>query len=115
LRRTVCGIDDQQHAVDHVHDAFDFAAEIGVARSIDDVNVVILVFKGGVFGANGNALLAFEVHGVHDPFLVGDGLVGAESTRLLQQAIDKRCFPMINMGNDGDITNMLHNLERRAA
>ena len=29
--RTVRGIDDEQHAVDHVHDALDFAAEIGVS------------------------------------------------------------------------------------
>jgi hypothetical protein len=29
--RAVGGIDHQQHAVDHVHDALDFAAEVGVA------------------------------------------------------------------------------------
>src|SRR6266850_4126599 len=59
---TVCGIDDEQHAVDHVHDAFDFAAEIGVPRSIDDIDVVILVFESGVFGADGDALFALEIH-----------------------------------------------------
>ena len=40
--RTVVRIDDEQHAVDHLHDALDFAAEIGVAGRIDDVDVVIV-------------------------------------------------------------------------
>jgi len=34
------------------HDALDFAAEIRVAGSVHDVDVVILVFEGGVFGAD---------------------------------------------------------------
>jgi len=77
--RTVGAVNDEEDAVDHVHDALDFAAEIGVAGGIHDVDVVILVFEGGVFGADGDAFLAFEVHRVHNAFLGGDGLIGAKS------------------------------------
>ena len=48
--RTIGGVHDEQHAVNHVHDALDFAAEIRVAGSVHDVDVVILVFEGGVLG-----------------------------------------------------------------
>jgi hypothetical protein len=51
---TFGGVDHQQHAVDHVHDAFDFAAEIGVAGGVDDVDVEILVFERGVLGLDGD-------------------------------------------------------------
>ena len=37
--RTFRGVHHQQHAVDHVHDALDFAAEIGVAGGVHDVDV----------------------------------------------------------------------------
>ena len=37
--RTVERVDDEQHAVDHAQDALDLAAEIGVARRVDDVDL----------------------------------------------------------------------------
>ena len=106
--RAVGGIDHQQHAVDHVHDALDFAAEIGVAGGIDDVDVVVLVFEGGVFGADGDALLPFQVHGIHDAFLGGDGLVGAKGARLFEQAIHQRGLAVVNMGDNRDVADMFH-------
>ena len=36
---TVGGVDHEQHAVHHFHDALDFTAEIGVAGRIHDVDV----------------------------------------------------------------------------
>src|ERR1700722_13394294 len=43
---------------------------------------------GGVLGQDGDALLALEVAGVHDP--VGHLLVGAEGSCLAQHGVDKR-------------------------
>jgi hypothetical protein len=37
--RSFDGIDQQQNAVDHRQDAFDFAAEVGVSRRVDDVDM----------------------------------------------------------------------------
>ena len=36
--RPLGGVDQHQHPVDHVQDALDLAAEIGVARRVDDVD-----------------------------------------------------------------------------
>ena len=81
--RAVGGVHHQEHAVNHVHDALDLAAEVGVAGSVHDVDVVVLVFERGVLGADGDAFLALEVHGVHEAFLRGLVLVEAERPRLL--------------------------------
>ena len=106
--RAVRGIHHQQHPVNHVHDALDLAAEIRVAGGVHDVDVVILVFERGVLGLDGDALLAFQVHRVHDALLGGDGLVGAERARLLEQAIHERRLAVINVGDNGDVAYMLH-------
>ena len=53
-------VHDEQHAVDHLHDALDFAAEIRVAGRVHDVDVVILPLERGVLGADGDALLTLQ-------------------------------------------------------
>ncbi len=62
--------------VDHRQDAFDLAAEIGVARRVDDINANVLPHHRGRLGEDGDAALALEVVRIHDPF--GDALVVAE-------------------------------------
>ncbi len=106
--RTVGGVHHQQHAVDHVHDALDLAAEIGVAGRVHDVDVVVLVFERGVLGADGDALLLLEVHRVHEAFLLGFVLVGAEGAGLFEQAIHERGLAVVHVRDDRDIANVLH-------
>ena len=60
--RAIDRIDDEQHAIDHVQNTFHFAAEIRVARSVNDVDVIIFIFERGVFGTNGDALFFFQIH-----------------------------------------------------
>ena len=106
--RTVRGVHHEQHAVDHAHRALDFTAKIGVAGSVHDVDVVVLVFERGVLGFDGDALFTLEVHRIHDAFLVGDGLIGAESAGLFEEAIHERRLAVINVRDDRDVPNMLH-------
>ncbi len=51
----------KQRAVSHLEDALDLAAEVGMARSVDDVNLHALVLDGDVLRQNGNAALALLV------------------------------------------------------
>ena len=44
LRSVMC-VDHEQNAVDHLHDAFYFTAEIGVTGSIDNVDAVTIPVK----------------------------------------------------------------------
>src|SRR5690606_1310526 len=55
------GIDQQQHAVDHGKHTLDLAAEVGVPRRIDDVDMGALIFHGAVLGQDGDAALFFEI------------------------------------------------------
>src|SRR6185503_2066104 len=75
---------------------------------VHDVDVVILVFEGGVLGADGDALLLFQIHRVHEALLGGLVLVGAEGAGLFQEAIDERGLAVVDVGNDGDVADVLH-------
>src|ERR1700722_4130422 len=86
-----------------------------MAGRVHDVDVKILVLERGVLGADGDALFAFEVHGIHEPLLVGLRLVGAERAGLLQQAIHQGGLAMINVGDDRYVTNVLHNLSVKSS
>ena len=109
--RAFGGVHHQQHAVNHVHDALDLAAEIGVAGRVHDVDVVILVFERGVLGADGDALFLFQIHRIHHALLGGLVLVGAEGAGLLEQAIHERRLAVVHVRDDGDVSNVLHNLK----
>ena len=68
-QRALAGVDSQEHAVDHRQAALDLPAEVGVDRGVDDVDLRVAVANGGVLREDRDALLAFEVDGVHDAFL----------------------------------------------
>ena len=97
-------IDEQQNAVDHLEDTLDLAAEIGVARGIDDVDFRSLIMHGGILGQNGNAALTLQIARVHHA--VHHGLVLAVDAALLEHFIDQRRLAMVNVRDDGDISNV---------
>ena len=59
---------------------------------------------GGVLGEDGDAALAFQVVGIHHP--LGHLLVLAESVRLAQQEIHQRGLAVVNVGDNGDVTEV---------
>jgi hypothetical protein len=97
-------VHQQDHAVHHVEDALDLAAEIGVAGRIDDVDAGALPVDRGALGEDGDAALALQVVRVHDPF--HDLLVGAEGAALLQQLVDQGGLAVVDVGDDGDVTQL---------
>ena len=94
----VDGVHQQQATVGHVHDAFHFAAEIGVARGIDDVDSDSPVGDGGVLGQDRDAALPFQRIGVHDQ--LAHLLVGLEHLALHQQRVHQGGLAMVHMGYD---------------
>ena len=96
------GVDQHDRAVDHREDALDLAAEIGVAGRVDDVDAHVLPHDRGRLGEDGDAALALEVVGIHHP--LGDALVVAERAGLLQQAVDERRLAVVDVGDDGDVS-----------
>ena len=104
-QRAFGGVDEQHDAVDHLERALHFAAEVGVAGRVDDVDLAAVVVDGGVLGEDGDAALAFEVVRVHDA--LGHLLVGAEGAGLAQHGVDERGLAVVDVGDDGDIAYRL--------
>ena len=100
-------IDQQQNAVDHLQNALDLAAEVRVARGVDDVDLNAVVLAGAVLGKDRDAALAFDIAGVHDA--LGDLLVRTESTGLLQHLVDQRRFAVVNVRNDCNVAEIFLN------
>ena len=74
-------VDQEQHPVHHGQHPLHLAAEIRVAGGVDDVDVRALVAHRAVLRQDGDAALALQVVGIHDPLL--DVLVRGEGARLL--------------------------------
>ena len=91
-QRALRGIDEQKAAVGHLQHAFDFAAEVGVARRVDDVDLGAADGEGDVFGEDGDAALPFQIVGIEDeavlPALKAVELLGAKHSRLPHHLID---------------------------
>ena len=85
--------------------ALDLAAEIGVAGRVDDVDLHALVGDGDVLGQDRDAPLALQVVGVED--LLADQLRGAEPAALAQHAIDQRRLAVVDVGDDGDVADVV--------
>jgi hypothetical protein len=96
------GIDQQQHAVDHGQHALDLAAEVGVARGVDDVDMRALPVDGAVFRQDGDAAFLFQVVGIHHPF--GYRLVGGEGAGLAKQLINQGGLAVVDVGDNGDVS-----------
>jgi hypothetical protein len=105
LRHHALGrIDEQQDALNHLQDAFDFAPEIGVARRIDDVELDVAVLDRGVLCENGDPALAFEGVRVHDAGR--QGLAFSENAALLEHGIDEGRLPVVDVGDNSEVADI---------
>ncbi len=77
-----------------------------MTRSIDDVDLGVLVMYGGVFGQNGNTALPLQIVGVHDA--IHDLLIFAVYAALLEHLVHQGGFSVVNMGDDGYISQIIH-------
>ena len=98
-------IDQEYNAINHRQGAFDFAAKIRVSWCIDDVDVRAFPANGTVFGKNSNAAFAFDGIAVHHAF--NHFFVLGKSARLAQELVDHSGLAMIDVGDDGDVTDLL--------
>jgi hypothetical protein len=78
-----------------------------VAGCVDQVELVGLAVVRGVHhadgvGLDGDAAFALQIHGVEHLRL---HFAGSERSGQLQQAVGERGFPMVNMGDDREVTD----------
>jgi hypothetical protein len=81
-----------------------------VAGRVDDIDAVFRAFRrlpadGRVLGEDGDATLLLQVVAVHHP-VGGDGAL-AEGARLLEQLVDEGRLAVVDVGDDGDVAQVL--------
>ena len=106
---------DSLGRVDHEHRALacsqraaHLVGEVDVPRGVDEVELVFLAVVGLIAHAHGlafdrDAALALDVHRVEELSLhiaLGDG------ARHLEDAVGKRRFPVVDMGDNGEVPDM---------
>ena len=99
-QRPLGGVDEQEHALDHRQDPLDLRAEVPVARRVDDVDDDVLVVDGRVLGEDRDPPLLLELARVHDELV--HVLADAERPALLEQRVDERRLPVVDVRDDGD-------------
>ena len=102
--RAFCRIDQKQCTIRHTDDPLNLATEVGVTWRIDQVDFHAAILDCNVFGENRNPAFPFQVVRIEDALTAkfGDSVLAA----LAQQAIDKRRFAMVNVGNDDDVSDI---------
>jgi hypothetical protein len=98
-------VDEQHHAVHHLERPLDLAAEVGVARRVDDVDARAAIDDGRVLGHDRDALFALQIDRVHDP--LGHVFVVAEDPALPEQGVDQRGLAVVDVGDDGEVTDVV--------
>jgi hypothetical protein len=98
------GVNQQDGAINHRKGPLHFAAEIGMARGVHDVDFNALVDNGAIFGGNGDAAFALQIHAVHDPFI--HLLALAKQAALTKHGIHQGGFTMVNVGDNGDVAKL---------
>jgi hypothetical protein len=108
-QRPLRGVDEQEDAVDHRQPALDLPSEVGMTGRVDDVDLPVAERDGGVLGEDRDALLALEVHGVHDA--LRHVLVLPERAGLPEHRVDQRGLAVVDVGDDGDVAEIFARCE----
>ena len=103
LRHGALGcIHQQNNAVDHFQNALYLAAEIGMARGVNDIDFGSLIVHGGVFGKDGDASFPLQSVAVHHALF--GCLIFPVNAALLQHFVNQRCFAVVDMGDDRNVS-----------
>ena len=76
-----------------------------MAWRVDEVDLRPLPLDGDVLREDRDATFLFQVVGVEDP-LTGK-LAGPKLAALPQQAVDERRFAVVDVGDDGEVTDIV--------
>ena len=103
-KRAFRRVNQNNGAVHHVQNTFDFAAEIGVSRRVNNIETGTLPFDRRTFCQNCYPSFAFQIIGVHGAF--GDNLIVAERAALTKHGIDQSSFAVVDVGNNGNVSSL---------
>jgi hypothetical protein len=98
--------------IKHPQAAFDLSREVDVARSIDEIDLVVVPFESGGCGRDGDTALALISPKVHYRFAIMDlaDLVGLAGIK--EKPLTNGGFSRINVGDNPDIANPFNRHQR---
>ena len=105
----LAGVHHQQRALAGMKGARDLIGEVDMAGRIHQIEDVIpailrLVVETHGLRLDGDAALALDIHGVEHLL---DHVAGGDRSGLLDQAIGKRGFAVVDMGDDREIADIV--------
>ena len=100
-------IHQQEDAVGHIEDTLHLAPEIAMSRSIDNIDLHPFIGDGHVLGKDSDATLPFQVIVVQDK--IAEIFGPAYKVGLIDHPVHEGGLSMVNMGNNGDVSDVLHN------
>jgi hypothetical protein len=95
-------VHQDEHAVHHAEDAFNLAAEIGVPRRVDEIDLGIAPTHRGILGQDRDAPLPLEGIRVHHA--LAHVLIVSENSRLAEHLVDQRGLAVIDVRDNRDVT-----------
>ena len=103
------GIDHQQRSLAGRERAVDLVGEVDMARRVDQVELIGLAVLGLVvqphgLRLDGDAALALDVHGIEHLLT---HFARAQAAAGLNQAVGERRFPVVNVSDDGKVTDVV--------
>ena len=101
-------VDDQQRPFAGAQAAGDFVRKVHVPRGIDEVQlesfaIPCLVEHGDGVGFDRDAPFAFQVHRIEQLIL---HVPGGDGAGAMEQPVRKRRFPMVDMGDDAEVSDV---------
>ena len=105
--RTLCGINQQNGTVYHAQYTLYLAAEVSVSRCINDIDLGIAVAYRSILCQNRDTAFPFQIVGVHDTFC--HSLIFTEHAALFQHFVYQRCLTVVNVCDNGNISQILTN------
>jgi len=101
------GVDHEEGAFAGGERAVDLIGEIDVAGRVDEIEHVILAVAGAVvephrLRLDGDTALALDIHGIEHLI---DHFARLERPGELDQAVGKRRFAVVDMGDDGKVAD----------
>ena len=104
---TLKGIYKENTSVSHIEDTLHFTTEVRVSRSIYDIDFCTFPIDRYILRENGYATFTFKVVGIK--YLVWVVLTFTEKFSGKHHLIDQSSLSMVNVSDDGDVSNILHN------
>jgi hypothetical protein len=101
---TFRGVNEKDTAIHHHHRPLYLSAEVGVAWSIEDVDLNVAPFNRAVFCGDGDSTLTLKVHAVHHA--VSDLLVRAEESALSKEVVNKGRLAVVYVRDDSDVADI---------